>query len=173
VFRVTADDGDVALYGECRTTNCVGVRGAASAGYGVIADGGGGTDSIGVVARGRVAVEATAEEVSCPQTICAPYAIQAYGATLFNRSGLVTIPAGAIKTTVVLGGFNHGPLNAEVKYGDTIVQPASLIFATPQERPDAGVFVRAVVPHPSTNSFTIYLNKVVAGGVKVGWFIVN
>jgi hypothetical protein len=78
-----------------------------------------------------------------------------------DRSGVAAIPAGADKTTVTLTRPEGG------------LSSSSLVFATPQARPGAGVFVRAAVPSVSTNSFTIYLNRPSAAGVQVGWFIVN
>jgi hypothetical protein len=61
-----------------------------------------------------------------------------------DRSGVAAIPAGADKTTVTLTRPEGG------------LSSSSLVFATPQARPGAGVFVRAAVPSVSTNSFTIY-----------------
>jgi hypothetical protein len=149
LFRIEAGtESSVALGAACRDTNCEAVRGFAYP-----------TDSIGVSGQGAIGVNGEGTQIGVLAS--GPVALEARGRTVFNRSGVVTIPAGALSARVTLSSL-QGPLTSQ-----------SLILATPQERPGAGVFVRAAVPNVSTNSITIYLNKAVAGGVKIGWFILN
>lgn len=81
-------------------------------------------------------------------------ALQVIGKAAFSRSGTWTIPAGA----------NHAVLSLDVT-------PTSVIFATLQQHA-VGFRVESAVPH--NGSFTIWINKPApAGGLSVGWFVIN
>lgn len=83
-------------------------------------------------------------------------ALQVAGRAKFSTSGRLTFGAGQssiFKTGVPVGGL-------------------SLVLAVLQtNRP--GIYVRAVVPYPSTDSFRIYLNAAVPGTTHVAWFVLE
>jgi len=78
------------------------------------------------------------------------------GKAAFDRSGKLTITAGHSSLTKTGIGLTS----------------ASFILATLQTNV-AGLFVQAVVTHPSSSSFTVYLNKAPAINVAVAWMAVN
>ena len=82
------------------------------------------------------------------------------GAARFDRSGVVTIPAGASSATVTkMGG--GAPL---------VLLPGSLVPATPQTN-RSGLHVQAAVPNVAKGTVTIYLRKKVSAATKVAWFV--
>jgi hypothetical protein len=118
---------------------------------------------IGVLAEGEVGLSAGAEPygigVSTHGSIDGSdgMALYAEGPTVFTRSGVVTIPAGAARAKVRLKDSEAaGKLTSR-----------SFVLVTPQQKSAARVFVRAAVPNVSTNSFTIYLNEPAPDGVRV------
>jgi len=78
------------------------------------------------------------------------------GKAAFDRSGKLTITAGHSSLTKTGIGLTS----------------ASFIMATLQTNV-AGLFIQAVVTHPSSSSFTVYLNKAPAVSVAVAWLAVN
>lgn len=83
-------------------------------------------------------------------------ALQVSGVARFSRSGKLTIPAG--ETSVTKVGV---PLGSD-----------SLVLAVlQQDRP--GVWVRAVVPDPAADQFTIRLNSPVIAATGVAWFVIG
>ena len=81
-------------------------------------------------------------------------ALTVTGKASFSRSGLITIAAGA---------------NSFTQTG-VALSSSRFILATLQTK--GAVFVKAAVPNPAANSFTIYLSKLApTGGVKVAYFI--
>lgn len=179
------DGGEEAIVARCAFTNCTGIvaMGISEAGISARDAGGVGVEAagligveahgtsvgvggtggsigvsgggaVGVSGRGAVGVEAIALGPDAT-------ALTARGPTTFNRSGIVTVPAGVSTVKVTL----------DTPQGD--LSPGALVLATVQQR-GAGVFVRAAAPHPTdASSFTIFLNKIAPVDVKVGWFIVN
>ena len=83
-------------------------------------------------------------------------ALKATGRTVFNRSGVLTVPAGS--STVTHSGI--------------ALAAQSLILATLQQN-RAGVFVQAAVPDVAGSSFTIHLSKAVSKNTTVAWLVVN
>jgi hypothetical protein len=83
-------------------------------------------------------------------------ALRVDGKATFSRSGRLTLAAGQssiAKTSVTLSRY-------------------SMVLALLQtNRP--GIYVRAVVPSPSTSSFRVYLNTAVPGTTYVAWFVLN
>jgi hypothetical protein len=106
---------------------------------------------IGVWARAAHGVGLFAEAVH-PDAI----ALKADGATQFKRSGILTIGAGT--ATVTKTGIR--------------IDAGTLVLTTLQQN-RTGVWIQSAVPNASGDSFTIRLNKVVAGDTKVAWFLVN
>jgi hypothetical protein len=89
-------------------------------------------------------------------------ALDASGRIVTDRSGKLIIEGGHASATHVIPNLD----------GDPDLFPESLVLAMLQQnRP--GVFVRAVVPHPATNSFTVHLNKAVGTNARVAWFVIN
>ena len=146
--------GDGAIRASCNTNDCFALRAFTPSG-------------VGLLATGEIAVSADAVPNGIGVAASGGLdgsegvALSAAGPTQFTRSGVATIPAEASSTTVILGAA-EGRLAA-----------SSLILATPQMKPAAGVFVQAAVPDVHANSFTIYLNRPAASSLRVGWFIVN
>jgi hypothetical protein len=81
-------------------------------------------------------------------------ALDVYGKTRFSRSGRTYIAAGHSTRKITMAG----------------VTTASYVIATPQTN-RTGVFVQSVVP--AAGSFTIHLNKTVAGGTYIGYLVIN
>lgn len=153
-LTVNNPHGAGAIKATCVTNDCYSVWARAERG-------------VGVLAEGEVAVSGSAEPhgvgVSAHGTDGSDgMALYAAGPTVFTRSGVVTIPAGAARAKVRLQDYEAaGSLTSQ-----------SFILTTPQER-SARIFVLAAVPDVSTNSFTIYLSKRTRASVRVGWFVVN
>jgi hypothetical protein len=83
-------------------------------------------------------------------------ALRVDGKATFSRSGRLTLTAGQssiAKTNVMLSRY-------------------SMVLAVLQTN-RAGIYVRAVVPSPSTSSFRVYLNARVPGTTNVAWFVLN
>lgn len=155
-LTVNNPHGNGAIKASCVTNDCYAVWARTESGIGVLAEG-----EVGVSANaGPYGIGVSTHGGSDGSDGMALYAA---GPTVFTRSGVVTIPAGAVQAKVRLKDSEAaGRLTSR-----------SFILATPQQRSAARVFVRAAVPNVSTNSFTIYLNKVARAGISVGWFIVN
>ena len=145
-----------AVRGFNRTSGGHGVRGETSGdstqiavlGTTTIANG----EGIGVrgVTRNGIALQGEALEPG-------GYGLEVKGRAVFNRSGKTTIAAGDSTKTI-----STNPITA-----------ASIVVATVQGNP-AGVWVRSVAVSDPNNNFTIRLNKAApAGGVVVGYFVVN
>jgi hypothetical protein len=83
-------------------------------------------------------------------------ALRVTGRATFSRSGRLTLAAGRSSVTKT----------------NILLTSASLVLAVLQTN-RAGIFVRAVVPSPSTSSFTVYLNAAVPGTTNVAWFVLN
>jgi hypothetical protein len=83
-------------------------------------------------------------------------ALDVDGPAVFSRSGTLTIAAGQKSAT---------------KQGVDLTD-ASIVLVTAQNDVP-GVAVRSAVPHVSSASFTVRLNKAPTKAVTVGWFIVN
>lgn len=82
-------------------------------------------------------------------------ALVVQGKAKFDRSGKLTIPAGASSAVVTLAGVSN----------------ASIVLATLQKHA-GGFTVESAVP--SAGSFRIRLNKPApSGGLPVGWFVIN
>ena len=155
-LTVNNPHGNGAIKASCVTNDCYAVWARTERG-------------IGVLAYGEVGVSANAGPYGTGVSTHGGtdgsdgMALYAAGPTVFTRSGVVTIPAGAARAKVRLKDFEAtGTLTSR-----------SFILATPQQMSAAPVFVRAAVPNVSTNSFTIYRNRAARAGVRVGWFIVN
>jgi hypothetical protein len=78
------------------------------------------------------------------------------GATVFSRSGVLTVRAGS----------------SEVTMKGIALTAASLVLATLQQH-QAGVHVLAAVPYVTGSSFTVFLSTAVPANTKVAWFVVN
>jgi hypothetical protein len=139
-LTVNNPHGDGAIDASCVTNDCFVIRARTVGGVGVLTEGEFGVladaspNGVGVSTHGGLD---GSEGV----------ALYAAGPTVFTRSGVATIRAGTDRATVNLTHL-EGQLSS-----------SSLVLATPQGRPAAGVYVRAAVPDVSTNSFTIYLNR--------------
>jgi hypothetical protein len=83
-------------------------------------------------------------------------ALQVLGKATFSRSGRLALAAG--QSSIAKSGV---PLTS-----------ASMVLAVLQTN-RSGIYVRAVVPSPSTSSFRIYLNAAVPGTTNVAWFVLN
>jgi hypothetical protein len=83
-------------------------------------------------------------------------ALRVTGRATFSRSGRLTLAAG--QSSVAKTGI--------------LLTSASLVLAVLQTN-RTGIFVRAVVPSPSTRSFTVYLNAAVPASTNVAWFVLN
>ena len=154
-LTVNNPHGAGAIKATCVTNDCYSVWARAELG-------------VGVLAEGEVAVSGSAEPHGVGVSAHGGtdgsdgMALYAAGPTVFTRSGVVTIPAGAARATVRLQDSEAaGSLTSQ-----------SFILTTPQVR-SARIFVLAAVPDVSTNSFTIYLSKRTRVSVRVGWFVVN
>jgi hypothetical protein len=153
-------DNSTGVWGD--TASGVGVFGTGTAGVygigqvGVVGDvGAAGTGVYGFSGAGfapfpppaGVAVQATAGSP-------AQVALNVSGKAKFSRSGRTVIARGRSSRRINMVG----------------VTGSSYIIATLQTR-RAGVYVHAVVP--AAGYFTIYLNKIVAGGTAVGYLVIN
>jgi hypothetical protein len=89
-------------------------------------------------------------------------ALNVHGHARFDRSGVVTVPNGAISAiaTTIRGG---APLK---------LLGGSMVLATLQTR-RAGLYVQAAVPDPAKGRITIYLNKKAPGAVNVAWLVLD
>jgi hypothetical protein len=83
-------------------------------------------------------------------------ALDVQGPSTFSRSGKATVGAG----------------KKSVKVSVQAIATSTMVLALLQQsRP--GVWVAAAVPSPSTDTFTIYLNKTVGKKTKVAWFLLG
>jgi hypothetical protein len=121
-----------------------------------------GTDAVGVYGETTnkgVGVRARATDngvgMLAENTGAGP-ALQVEGKAVFSRSGSATILGGASSVTV--SGVD--------------ITGDSLVFALLQKR-RSGKHVEAVDLSPSTDSFTIWLNRTVSSNTKVAWFIAD
>jgi hypothetical protein len=149
----------VAIEGLNKAPNWVAIWGhheATSFGYGVLGEA---PIGVGVLGRGSASgVKGSTDSASgsgvSAENTAGGKALTVTGKASFSRSGVVTIPAGAISFTQA-----GVPLSS-----------SSFILATMQTK--AAPFVKSAVPNPAANSFTIYLNRTApVGGVKVAYFI--
>ena len=87
-------------------------------------------------------------------------ALQVNGVAAFSRSGLATI-----------AGTSTSPLSSVTVTGVALTA-ASMVLATPQTH-SGKVAVAAVVTHPTTSSFTLYLTANVTVSFNVAWFVIG
>jgi len=107
---------------------------------------------IGVWARSQAGVALYADAIDQASAI----ALKTRGVAQFSRSGKLTVLAG--QSSVTKTGIR--------------IEADSLVLAVLQQN-RSGTWVRSAEPNAAGDSFTIRLNKAVAGDTKVGWFIVN
>jgi hypothetical protein len=137
------------------STDNIGVHGDSAAGTGVYGAGersgvfGESTSGVGVSGRSLNGTGMRAEAAGGT-------ALRVDGKATFSRSGRLTLAAG--QSSIAKTGL---PLS---RY--------SLVLAVLQTN-RAGIYVRAVVPSPSTSSFRVYLNAAVPGTTNVAWFVLN
>ena len=164
--------GGSGVAGAGGANNGTGVAGTGGgAGYGVFGSGGS-KDGVGVFGLGQGVGDGvqglsptgngvhgyttTASGVGVLAENPAGTALKAVGATVFSRSGVITVAEGKSKVT---------------KTG-AMLTTASLVLATAQQNV-AGVWVESAVPDVADNSFTVHLNKSAPVSLTVAWFIVN
>lgn len=147
-FAVTQSGTGTGVYGEGGTYGVYGYSTSAM-GYGVY----GGNLSTG---RGVSGTSISGTGVHAEAGVNG-FALRVVGRAVFNKSGLLTIPAGASSATKT----GIGPLNS-----------GSLVLAVLQQNA-SGRFVRAVVPDVAAGSFTVFLNRAVNSNTTVAWFIVD
>lgn len=88
-------------------------------------------------------------------------AVEAQGKiVLLTRSGVAIVPAGANRVTVHATGFMN-PISG-----------STLVLATVQQTA-GGAMVKAAVPNPQEETFTIYLNKNAMVTTRVAWTLIN
>jgi hypothetical protein len=152
-------NGGVAIEALNHAPNWVAIWGhhdPASFGYGVLGEA---PIGVGVLGRGsdsgvKGSTDSAAGSGVRAENTAGGNALTVSGKASFSRSGVVTIPAGAISFTQT-----GVPLSA-----------SSFVLATMQTK--AAPFVKAAVPDPAANSFTIYLNRTApVGGVRVAYLI--
>ena len=148
-FAVTQSGEGTGVYGEGGRYGVYGFS-TSSTGYGVY----GGNNSAG--GRGVSGSSIAGTGVHAEAGVNG-FALRVIGRNVFNKSGLLTIPAGATSATKT----GVGPMNS-----------GTLVLAVLQQNV-AGRFVRAVVPDVAAGSFTVHLNRSVSSAVTVGWFIVD
>jgi hypothetical protein len=126
------------------------------AGVGVIGVRGNGDTGVSGVSGSGIGVSGYADAGTGVHAQAAGTALRVVGKATFSRSGRLTLAAGqssVAKTRLPLSRY-------------------SLVLAVLQTN-RAGIYVRAVVPSPSTSSFRIYLNAPVPGTTHVAWFVLN
>jgi hypothetical protein len=84
------------------------------------------------------------------------FALVTYGKVAMSRSGVATVPAGG----------------KSVQVPSAAVTGASYVLATLQAS-RAGAWVTAAVVNTTSDSITIYLNKVVSSATKVAWLVLD
>jgi hypothetical protein len=82
-------------------------------------------------------------------------ALSVAGVAEFDRSGLVSIPAGSRSARVT----------------GVALSAISLVLAVAQAK--SARYVVAAVPDPANSLFTIYLNKATSSDLPIAWFVVN
>jgi hypothetical protein len=130
--------------------------GVAGAGYTTGVSGSGGDRGVEGFSLSGVGVFGHADAGTGVHAQAAGTALRVVGKATFSRSGRLTLTAG--QSSIAKTGL---PLS---RY--------SLVLAVLQTN-RAGIYVRAVVPSPSTNSFRVYLNAAVPGTTNVAWFVLN
>jgi hypothetical protein len=146
--------GGEAVYGEADGASTHAVRAIQRSPDGIAVSGWNKYGSTQGILGGKAGVEA--------HGLSGSMALDVRGAARFDRSGVVTIPAGASSATVAkLGG--GAPL---------VLRPGSLVLATPQTN-RAGLYVQAAVPNVAKGTVTIYLSKKVSAATKVAWFVIE
>ena len=156
VGRSNTDDG--ALVGENQAQDGYGVR-ATSPYIGVNAVGGEfGTYAVSDYGTGVYGLTYDGVAVAARTAVPQGTALQVDGTAKFSRSGVAVVPARR-KEVVVTG---------------VLLTAASIVLATVQQyRPGSGVSLRAAIPDPAANSFTLRLTAVTSEDVRIGWFVVN
>jgi len=139
----------------------VGVEGDAFERPGVLGNGGPGVEGVGDLSgASSVGVKGTSADPSgtgvVAEATAGGTALQVAGPAVFSRSGKVGVAAGL--------GFVEVP--------GVALTSGSLVLATLQANV-SGLWVRAVVPHVSQQSFTIWLSERSTQHVWVAWFVVN
>ncbi|HLX33945.1 MAG TPA: hypothetical protein VKR30_01735 [Candidatus Limnocylindrales bacterium] len=170
--NIAANTDELGVYGYADlSVNSVGVLGHSHQGVGQV-----GIGSVGVIGAGSWGVlgdvgatdvgvygntgpsvapsPGTGIGVAARAESTAQVALKVIGRAQFSRSGRTYVAAGTSTRKITMSG----------------VTTSSYIIATPQTN-RAGVFVQAVVP--AAGSFTIYLNKIVAGTTYVGYLVIN
>ncbi len=151
----TGSDG---VYGE-GTENGVHAQGGT---FGVFADG----EDYGVYSRGPnygvfgQASSPTGIGVAAAAEAPSGTALSVEGKARFSRSG-----------TAKVAGTAASPKSSVVVTGVALTAK-SLVLMTPQKNV-AGVWVRAAVPNPAKNQFTVFLNKGVSVGFPVAWMVIE
>jgi len=108
-----------------------------------------------IALNARALGPSTAAQIAVNATAASGHiALNVTGKTKFSRSGRATVNAGASSKKVSMSG----------------VSTSSYVIATLQSK-RTGVHVAYVVP--STNYFTIYLNKTVTSSATVGFLVIN
>lgn len=111
-------------------------------------------DGVGVWGRSAHGIGVFADAAN-PDAV----AFTANGVTRFARSG---------RLAIAVGDRSASPLiNVRIDAG-------TLVLATLQKN-QSGLWIQSAVPDPAGNTFTVTLNKAVAGlvPIKVAWFLVN
>jgi hypothetical protein len=148
-----ADDG--ALVGENTASDGYGLRGTAPY-IGVVAVGGEtGVYSVSDKGVGVKALTYDGVAVHASTAVDAGLALDVVGAVRLSRSGVAVIPAGTRSLTVAAG-----------------VRATSNVLATLQTR-QPGCALEAVVPAPTTRSFTIYLSQNARSPLRVAWMLLD
>lgn len=142
-----------------------GVYGFSPSGPGVFGDSTSGTGVIGTTSgNGQSAVHGADDSSGGGVGVLADSvngrALQLNGVAAFSRSGLATV-----------GGTSSSPLSSVTVTGVALTA-SSVVLATPQTH-SGKVAVAAVVTHPATSSFTLYLTASVNVTFTVAWFVVG
>jgi hypothetical protein len=153
VIRAESSTG-IGVYGF--STSGAGVAGSSLSRIGVQGDSASDVGVYGASYESGVGVFGWSQDGTGVRAQAGGTALRVDGKATFSRSGRLTLQAGqssVAKTNVTLSRY-------------------SMVLALLQTN-RAGIYVRAVVPSPSTSSFRVYLNAAVPGTTNVAWFVLN